>query len=326
MAANAVKAIDLTYILSEKNKPITKDYIQTMLGSFRVSVKRNDITPFQEAMVHISYLIRDDKFFKNNKTRSYQMQSNDIEPIDDVTKAMPLQPKSYERLEFLGDAIIHTILAEYIFARYVNEDEGFMTKLRTKIEKGDTLYSLSKIIKLDEYVVISRYVEKNGGRDTNKNILEDAFEAFMGALSLEVGYHVCKQFMIGLIEKEIDLASLLYIETNFKEKLLQYFHLRKWADPAYGTLDVSGPENKKMYTMFIKCKKNVHDEGEIYGIGVGSSKKIGEQMAAKEALRHLGIYKDDSESECESASILSDSQSCSDDEYESDDESDGEKK
>ena len=76
--------------------------------------------------------------------------------------------------------------------------------------------------------MISRYVEKNGGRETNKALLEDAFEAFIGALYLEAGYDVCKKFVVTLIEKEIDLAQMLYTVTNFKEKLLQYFHLKRW--------------------------------------------------------------------------------------------------
>lgn len=286
---------DLCYILNEKNKYITKEYVQNTLKKFGVDIKINNLIIFQEAMIHLSYLIRDENFYKNNKTKPYQIQSNDIEPLDDIAKAIPLQKKSYERLEFLGDAIIHAILADYLFNRYGTENEGFMTKLRTKIENGDTLSTLSRSIGLGEYVIISRYVEKNGGRDKNNNILEDTFEAFMGSLFLEAGFEICKTFVISLIEKEIDLSQLLYQETNFKEKLLQFFHLRKWLDPIYGTLDISGPENKKMYTMYVKCRKNQQDEGEIVGIGVGTSKRKGEQNASHEALKHYGIYQEESQ-------------------------------
>ena len=307
------KTNDLRYILNEKNKYISKEFIEKMLSKFDIKIKITKLHLFQLAMIHLSYLIRDEKFYSNNKTKPYQIQSNDIDPLDDVSKAIPLQKESYERLEFLGDAVLHNILAEYLFNRYDKEDEGFMTKLRTKIENGDTLSILSKKIGLAEYVVISRYVEKNGGRDTNKSITEDIFEAFMGALYLEGGFDVCKKFIVTLIEKEIDLALLLHQETNFKEKLLQYFHLRKWLDPIYDSLDVSGPENKKMYTMYVKCRKNPQDAGEIVGIGCTTSKKGGEQLAAKEALTHFEMYKEEDNDGYEEVEEMSDS----DDEYES---------
>jgi dsRNA-specific ribonuclease len=283
---------DLKYILNEKNKLITYEFIENLMAKFNIELKIENIGVFQEAMIHISYLIRDENFYKNNKTKPYQIQSNDIEPLDDISKAIPLQKKSYERLEFLGDSILHSVFADYLFTRYDNVDEGFMTKLRTKIENGNTLSILSRKVGLNEYVMISRYVEKNGGRETNENILEDVFEAFIGALFLEVGFDICKKFLTTLIEKEIDLAQLLYQETNFKERLLQYFHLRKWADPIYGCLDVSGPENKKMYTMYVKCRKSLQDEGEIVGIASSSAKKKAEQLSAKAAMEHFGVYKE----------------------------------
>lgn len=314
---------ELKYILNEKNKLITYEFIENLMRKFDIQIKIKNLNIFQEAMIHISYLVRDENFYKNNKTKPYQIQSNDIEPLNDISKAIPLQRKSYERLEFLGDAIVHSILADYLFNRYELSDEGFMTKLRTKIENGNTLSILSRMIGLNEYVFISRYVEKNGGRETNENILEDVFEAFVGALFLETGFEICKKFLITLIEKEIDMAQLLYQETNFKERLLQYFHLRKWADPIYGCLDVSGPENKKMYTMYVKCRKTLQDEGEIVGMASSSAKKKAEQSCACEALKHYGVYKEDAKEEYDDTiEELSDTdeENSSLDEYESEEE------
>lgn len=280
---------DLRYILNEKNKYITKEFVEGILKKYGIIIKVKQLELFQQAMVHLSYLIRDEKFYKNNKTKPYQIQSNDIEPLDDLSTAIPLQPKSYERLEFVGDATIHDTLAFYEFHRYPDEEEGFMTKLRTKIENSDSLCNLSRIIGLTDYIIISRYVELNGGRETNKAILEDSFEAFMGALRLDAGFDICEKFLIALIEKEIDFALLLHTETNFKERLLQYFHLRKLCDPKYQCSDVSGSANNKIYTMYVKCRKNENDEGDIVGIGSSSSKKNSEQLAAKQALIHFGV-------------------------------------
>jgi len=329
----------VAYILNEKNKPITAEYIESTLAVFGIKIKVGDIgndqygkkqkqkpmqgqrqgqgqgqlkshlnnkfNYFQQAMIHLSYLVRDKNFYGNNKTKPYQIQSDDIEPLDPAKfdTVMPLQTVSYERLEFLGDAKIHAILAEYLFTRYPDQDEGFMTKLRTKIENGNTLSKIARTIHLEEYVVVSRYIEINGGRQANDNIMEDAFEAFIGALYLNFGYDVCNRFVTGLIEKEIDISEMLFTETNFKEKLLQYFHLMKWSDPIYGTLDVSGPENKKKYTVYVKCKKSIQDAGDIIGIGVGQSKKKGEQIAAMEALTKLGVYKENDDSDEEIALI-----------------------
>ena len=299
MSQNQNNTLDLEYILNEKNEPITTKYIEGVLKNHGVDMKVKNLKYFQKAMVHLSYLVRDENFYKNSKTKPYQIQSTDIEPLNDISKAMPLQEESYERLEFLGDAVLHNILADYLFNRYDKEQEGFMTKLRTKIENGDTLAILSEKIGLGKYVVISRYVELNGGRETNTALLEDAFEAFIGALYLDAGFDICKKFVVTLIEKEIDLAQMLNTVTNFKEKLLQFFHLKRWQDPQYGNLSISGAENKKVYLMYVKCRKTPQDEGEIVGTGTGTSKKEGEQEAAKNCLIHFGVYNENDDDDVE---------------------------
>lgn len=295
------------YILNEKNKPITREYIQNMLQKFGINHKIKNLEIYQQAMIHISYLVRDTGFYKNNKTKPYQIQTTEIAPISQnlIKSTIPLQKKSNERLEFLGDSVIHLILADYFFNRYLSEDEGFMTRLRTKLENGDTLSILAKTILLNQYVSISRYVELNGGRETNNKIMEDSFEAFMGALYLDAGFEICKKFLISLVETKIDMAQLLSLETNFKEKLLQYFHLRKWQDPKYGCLNISGAENQKNYTMYVKLFKTPMDIGEIVGQGTSTSKKQAEQIAAQNAMIKFGLYKD-SESDSESVAELSD--------------------
>ena len=299
---------DLEYILNEKNRYITEEYIENTLKKNGVEIKVKNLDFFQRAMIHLSYLERNEKFYSNNKTKAYQIQSNDIDPIEpsDIQSTIPLQNESYERLEFLGDAVLHNILAEYLFNRYDREDEGFMTKLRTKIENGDTLAILSEKIGLGDYVVISRHVEKNGGRLSNKSLLEDAFEAFIGALYLDCGFDICKKFVVNLIEREIDLADMLHTVTNFKEKVLQYFHLKKFMDPQYGNLSVEGPENAKKYVMYLKMRRTPQDEGEIVAVGNGSSKKEGEQAAAKNCLIKFGVYNENGEEEADEIEEISD--------------------
>lgn len=269
------------FILNEKNKWITSEFIENMLAKYKVNYKITNLEDFKKATIHTSYLIKSSEDFFNSKTK---MSFTELDKIDDVKKAIQLQEESYERLEYLGDSIIHAILAIYFFNRYKNEAEGFMTKLRTKIENGETLYLLTKVIGLNNYVIISRYIEKMGGRENNLHILEDAFEAFMGALYLNAGFDVCRTFMINLMEEEVDFAQILFTETNFKDKLLRYFHQQRWLDPKYFQMDVSGQLHHKLYTVCVKCRKSTLDDGEIVGTGVASSKKKSEQIAAKNAL------------------------------------------
>ena len=296
------------YILNEKNVLITKNYINDILKRYGVNHNVKNVATFQRAMIHTSYLIRDEEYWKTHRSKN---TNKDLEPIDDPSKAeIQLQTESYERLEFLGDSVIHLILAEYFFKRYENQAEGFMTRLRTKIENGDTLAYLTKSIGLDKYIVLSRYIEVNEGRSNNASILEDAFEAFMGALFLDGGFEPCKSFMTKLMEDKIDFAQLLHKETNFKDMLLQYFHQRGWLDPKYGQLDVSGPDHKKIFTMYVKRKKTQTDDGDIVGMGMGTSKKKGEQKAAFEALKFYQVIKNDDDEDsdtCEEYSSFDDS-------------------
>ncbi|CAH6421489.1 Ribonuclease III [uncultured virus] len=290
------------YILNEKNKWITGEYIENLLKKYSTICKLKNIDSFRIATTHKSYLIRDENYYKNNKFK-HQL---DLEPIEDPTKAIPLQTKCNERHEYLGDSVIHLILADYLFTRYENQDEGFMTRLRTKIENGETLADLCKAIGLNEYVLISKYIEKNGGRENNKSILEDCFESFMGVLYQDVGFNTCQKFMINLLEQEVDFAQILHTETNFKDLLLQFFHQRKWRDPIYGQLDVSGPDHKKQFLMYVKCKKTMDDDGEMVGMSTASSKKAGEQNCAREALVKFGLIKDGVDSDDEDIEALED--------------------
>ena len=274
------------YILNEKNKFITKKFIQNLLTKYDVTYKIKNLITFQHAMTHVSYLKRD---FANDKIIKMIKEKN-LEPIKDRNLAIPLQDESYERLEYLGDSVIHGILAVYLFNRYPDKDEGFLTKLRTKIENGTTLAQLAKQLGLHEYVLIARNIEMIGGREKNTHIFEDTFEAFLGALWVdsEEDYKLCKKFVIRIVETHIDMAHLIYKETNHKDTLLQYYHRMKWCDPEYKLVEIVEKDSKKYFNMCV-----VNDNNEMVGKGTGTSKKKGEQIAARTALVHFGIINED---------------------------------
>jgi dsRNA-specific ribonuclease len=274
------------HILNENNKLITADFINKIFKKYGLNHKVQNLELFQLAMVHISYLNR------STVTDKTARMLRDVIPIAPNKKhlAIPLKDQDYGRLEFLGDAKIHDILAEYLYERYENEDEGFMTKLRTKIEKSETLSELAKKINLHFYAIVARNIEQSGGRLNNAPLTEDLFESFVGALSREITYEQLKTFIVNIIEKELNISELIYVNDNYKEQLMQYFHQVKWGEPKY-IEDVElqrvvkeGCQETKYFTIYVK-----NAQGEILGVGKGNSKTRADQNAALDALNNLNV-------------------------------------
>jgi dsRNA-specific ribonuclease len=267
------------YILNEKNKLITTKDIEIIFSNINFNHKPKNLDNFQTAMIHKSYL---KNFQLNDKTIK---ALKEIEPINIayVKKCIPLQDKCYETLEFLGDAVIHHVFADYLYRRYEGKDQGFLTVLRIKLEKGSTLNYLARIIGLDRFVIIARNIELAGGRNNNASILEDVFEAFIGALSLETTFENCKKFLEKLIDANIDFANLIQSDDNYKESLMQYFHDLGFKSTPYYELIEELEENQKR-----KFKMGAYSpDNKLIGIGIGSSKSIGAKYAAKNALEKL---------------------------------------
>lgn len=270
------------HILNEKNIKITDTYIESIFKKYGLKHKIKNMEMFQLAMVHKSYLdnvIVTEKIIKLLK---------DVIPIEHkyVKKTIPLQPNDNGRLEFLGDAIIHCAIARYIFDRFGSEPEGFLTKLRIELEKNETLSLLSKKLGLEKYAIISRSIEYTNGRKNNISISEDIFEAFIGALSLECDYEKCKDFIISIIENEIDIVELISNDTNYKHRLMQYYHKMKWGEPKY--CEDLTKIDLKIYKTYILSPKGI-----ILGSGEGNSKQKSEKIAAYKALIKLNVIKDD---------------------------------
>lgn len=296
------------HILNEKNIPITKKFIDSIFKKYDFNHKVKNLEIFQLAMIHVSYLNRsivNDKIAKILK---------DVIPIDEkyVNDVMPLQTHCYGRLEFYGDAVIHCILAEYLFDRYNDQGEGFLTKLRTKIEKAETLSELSKRIGLDKYAVIARNVEQSNGRQTDVHLTEDIFEAFIGALSLEVKYEKCKQFLISLIETELDIVEMISTNDNYKDRLIQYLYKENHPIPKY-VEDISqrqnikkGCQEIKIFTIYVKSNN------EVIGIGQGNTKSKAEQNSAYNALVKFGVIKNNDDNNSDYYGELSDNSDNSD--------------
>jgi len=272
------------YILNEKNVLITEKFINNIFSNYKINHKIKDLGTFQKSMTHKSYL---ENQIINERTSK---ELAEIEPIKTTENVIPLQLESYERLEYLGDAMIHVFLAQYLFLRYEKEDQGFLTVTRIKLEKGHTLSTLSRKLGFAKYAVISRNLENMETREKNDHIMEDLMESFIGAMSLEMSFQKCKSFFINLIESEIDMAELINTNDNYKDILMRHFQKLKWAVPQYIELKTD-TENR----IFIVVVKN--PDGKIIGRGEGSTKAQSTQMAAHNALITLGVIEQSTKSE-----------------------------
>lgn len=188
---------------------------------------------------------------------------------------------SNERLEFLGDSVVNLVVADYLYRKYPDENEGFLTKLRTKLVNRFTLCKFSKYIGLHEFVLLSKRIDTDEGRNNTK-ILEDAFESFIGAMFLDIGLDECKKFIINIIDNFIDFDKIL-VDDNYKDILLRYTQKYNMTLPEYVLLMQSGPPHKRLFTVQVIVNK------QKLGVGYGSSKKVAEQHSAKLTLEMYGV-------------------------------------
>lgn len=275
--------------LNDKNIFITKKFINSIFKKVNFEHKVQNLENFQKAMIHSTYL---ESGLDNPKN---QKLLRDVEPIDEdlVHKCIPLQNKSYERLEYLGDSILRHAVGKYLFNRFTNEDEGFLTTIRSKIERKSALSELCKKLGLQKYAIISRKIELDNGRTTNITLTEDILEAFIGALNLEVSDDETRDFICKLIEKEVDFAEIIRTKNNYKDIIMQYFHkcydVRH--DLEYIDDELEPIDGRRRFKSYVKDKNT----GETLGTGKGKSKKSSQQRAAKNALLELGVLGNDKE-------------------------------
>lgn len=188
---------------------------------------------------------------------------------------------SNERLEFLGDAILGSVIAELLFKMYPYKDEGFLTEMRSKIVSRSNLNQLAKRLGLDELIEfdtrILSYSNKQG------SLLGDTFEAMIGAIYMDKDYDFTRDFLITrIIKPHVDIHTLELTETNFKSKLIEWCQ-RHGKDISFDMIPNAEGENAKLFTVQVTI------DGENCGLGRDYNKKNAEKLAAEKSCEFLKI-------------------------------------
>lgn len=187
---------------------------------------------------------------------------------------------SYERLEFLGDAVLDLIAAEILFNQYPEKDEGFLTKVRAKLVRGETLSDFSMKLGIEDLMELG---ERNGNTEVSKSILADAFESIIAAIYITKGYRHAYEFVDRVIVENLIIKELINTLDNYKSALLEYAQAEKMPVPRYELINESGPGHNRTFEVKVLIGENQ------LGTGIGKSKKKAEQKAAREALKSIKV-------------------------------------
>lgn len=188
--------------------------------------------------------------------------------------------ESNERLEFLGDAVLGTIVAEVLYRRFPDRAEGLLTRTRATLVNGKALAGYAEAIGLGPLILMSENMDSSEGRQ-NQTILADAFEAVVGAVYLDLGFGAARRFVTAVLDRCVDLDVAAADKSNHKSRLLEYVQGLGLDQPTYEVVSEEGPSHDRWFTVAAVVS------GERLGTGEDRSKKGAEQAAAREALAAL---------------------------------------
>ena len=217
-----------------------------------LSISFNELSILEQAMVHSSYINESPEF----------------------------APVSNERLEFLGDAVLGQVIAEKLYSDYPHFSEGEMTKLRSALVSRSTLARIARNIGLGNYLYLGKGEEASGGRNKPTN-LAGALEAVMAAVFLDQGLATAKDFILRLLNKEIQKVVSQGVQTDYKSKLQEFIQSRQQQTPTYYVVEAEGLVHDRKFTVEVRV------DNSVLGKGSSKSKKAAEAEAARSALEHL---------------------------------------
>ena len=186
---------------------------------------------------------------------------------------------NYERLEFLGDAVLDLVIADYLY-NHCSETEGEMTKLRASYVCENANFEYASSLNLSDYILVGNGEKKEGGR-FKKAIVADIFESLIGAIYIDLGYATARRIILKIVVPFIENPSINFF-SDYKSVLQEYVQTEQ-KSLEYVLVSEEGPAHDRTF------KVNVLVDDIVFGTGVGNSKKEAEQEAAKEALKKLAI-------------------------------------
>lgn len=201
----------------------------------------------------------------------------EVRSLGPYANALTVGSREGERLEFVGDAMIGAVVAEYLFERFPSEREGFLSRMRSKMVNG------AMLARLGEALGLGMHVRRGAGGVEETKVMEDVFEAFVGAMSVDVGIEAAKAWLLRFIEAHMDISALVSRHDTNKEQLARvqgaamrpvYTELRRRARGADGDYVVS------------VCVRAA--DGTVLGSATAKSRKAAEEEAARRALVFYG--------------------------------------
>lgn len=186
----------------------------------------------------------------------------------------------YERLEFLGDAVLGLIIVDEVYRRFPELPEGAMTKLKISLVSGDSLVAAAEELELASLIALGES-ERGTGQRGLRSALENVFEALVGAIYLDGGLEPARTFVLATLGPRISLESLEGLELEHPKSLLQEIVQARGGTMSYRIISEEGPPHAMSFAAEVMV------DGEVVGTGVGTTKKEAEMCAAREALSRI---------------------------------------
>jgi ribonuclease-3 len=264
-----------------KNREITSSDAMGILRKYGWKGRFHNFKLFQQACVHKSYVDRPEEWQE-------QAEAGETTVITErPSDCLALRDDDYERLEFLGDRVIGLIVSTYLFKRYGDQGEGFLTRLLSGVVNNKQLGRLAKKIGFGQWIILSRHMEESCDGRNNLRILGSVFEAWIGAMYLQEedegrGVSSCRDFILKIIESHVDFIALITEDQNYKDQLLRLFQSKYHVPPRYKEVHVEGPPHDRIFTMGV-----IDPEDKVIATATARNKKVAEQEASRIALELL---------------------------------------
>jgi ribonuclease-3 len=224
------------------------------------------VDPLQAAL---GYRFQDaDRLVQALTHRSYAHENPQKEPVDN------------ERLEFLGDTVLNTIVSHVVMKRFSDRPEGDLTRIRSLIVNEKALAQMSRMLGLGRFLFLGQGENQTGGREKT-SILANCYEAVVGAVYLDGGYEAAFTMVQSHFSEPLRAVEERLPGHDFKTRLQEETQKRQQTIPRYALLSESGPDHEKKFRVRVSIGR------EAMGLGEGRTKKEAEQKAAQEALERL---------------------------------------